>query len=180
MALPIAPGSYGIDAVHSQIGFAVTHLGISIIRGTFDRFFGELHVGDDLAATVVVVEAEVASINSGSRDRDASVLGPDFLDATAHPDMRFRSSSIVEEGGSYTMTSDLTIKGITHPVKLNVTFNGSSNFPVDDSTHFGFTAAGIISRSSFGVSALVPLVSDDVTLSIDAQFVLPKADSRSE
>jgi polyisoprenoid-binding protein YceI len=70
MTLPIAPGSYGIDPVHSQIGFGITHLGISIIRGTFDRFGGALHVGDDLASTVVVVEAEAASLNTGSRARD--------------------------------------------------------------------------------------------------------------
>ena len=176
MVLPIAPGSYAIYPIHSQIGFAVTHLGISTIRGTFDRFGGELHVGDDLASTMVAIDGEVASINTGSRDRDVSVLVPDFFDATAHPDMRFRSSSIVEQGSGYKMTSDLTIKGITRPVTLDVTFNGSSPFPVDDSTHFGFAASGTVSRSSFGVSALIPLVSDEVTLTIDAQFVLPKPD----
>ncbi|MGZ4673211.1 MAG: YceI family protein [Ilumatobacteraceae bacterium] len=176
MVLPIAPGSYGIDAVHSQIGFAVTHLGISVIRGTFDRFVGELHVGDDLATTVVTVEVEVASLNSGSRDRDNSLLGPDFFDATGHPEMTFRSRSIVEEGSGYTMASDLTIKGITQPVTLRATFNGASAFPVDGSTHFGFTASGVVSRSSFGVSALPPLISDEASLTIDAQFVLPKVD----
>jgi polyisoprenoid-binding protein YceI len=75
------------------------------------------------------------------------------------------------------MTGDLTIKGITHPVTFDVTFNGSNTFPLDDSTHFGFAATGLISRSSFGISYIVPLVSDEVKLSLDAQFVLPRADA---
>jgi polyisoprenoid-binding protein YceI len=177
MALPIAPGNYGIDTHHSQLGFTVTHLGISTIRGTFDRYSGALYVGEDLASTVVAVEAEMASINTGERDRDAHMQGPDFFDTADHPQMHFRSTSIVESGSGYTMTGDLTIRGITQPVDFEVTFNGSNVFPIDQSTHFGFTASGSISRSSFGVSYAVPLVSDEVKLSLDAQFVLPKPDA---
>jgi len=177
MALPIAPGNYGIDTHHSQLGFTVTHLGISTIRGTFDRYSGALYVGDDLASTVVAVEAEMASINTGERDRDAHMQGPDFFDTADHPQMNFRSTSIVESGSGYTMTGDLTIRGITQPVNFDVTFNGSNVFPIDQSTHFGFTASGSISRSSFGVSYAIPLVSDEVELSLDAQFVLPKPDA---
>jgi polyisoprenoid-binding protein YceI len=177
MALPIAPGNYGIDTHHSQLGFTVTHLGISTIRGTFDRYSGALYVGEDLASTVVAVEAEMASINTGERDRDAHMQGPDFFDTADHPQMNFRSTSIVESGSGYTMTGDLTIRGITQPVDFEVTFNGSNVFPIDQSTHFGFTASGSISRSSFGVSYAVPLVSDEVKLSLDAQFVLPKPDA---
>ena len=177
MALPIAPGNYGIDTHHSQLGFTVTHLGISTIRGTFDQYSGALYVGEDLASTVVAVEAEMASINTGERDRDAHMQGPDFFDTSNHPQMNFRSTSIVESGSGYTMTGDLTIRGITQPVDFEVTFNGSNVFPIDQSTHFGFTASGSISRSSFGVSYAVPLVSDEVKLSLDAQFVLPKPDA---
>ena len=177
MALPIAPGSYGIDTIHSQLGFAVTHLGISIVRGTFDRYSGALYVGDDLDTTVVSVEAEMGSINSGDRGRDEHMVGPDFLDAAVHPQMNFRSTSIVEAGNDYTMTGDLTIKGITQSVTFDVTFNGSNTFPVDDSTHFGFAATGLISRTSYGISQFVPLVSDEVKLSLDVQFILPKAEA---
>src|SRR5215208_95898 len=122
MALPIEPGSYGIDNAHSQIGFAITHLGISTIRGTFDRFGGALHVGEDLASTVVAVEAEAPSFNSGMSDRDKHMLAPEYLDAAGHPQITFRSTSIVEAGSGYTMTGDLTIKGTTQPVTLDVTF----------------------------------------------------------
>jgi polyisoprenoid-binding protein YceI len=176
MALSIAPGTYGIDTTHSQLCFATSHLGISTIRGTFDRFSGALYVGDDLASTVVTVEAEMASINTGDRDRDGHMSSPDFLDSADHPQMNFRSTSIVEAGSRYTMTGDLTIKGVTQPVTFDVTFNGSNIFPIDNSTHYGFSASGSISRSAFDVSYVVPLVGDDVTLNLDVQFIRPQAD----
>ena len=91
MTLPIAPGTYGIDTNHSQLGFAVRHLGISIIRGTFDRYAGALYVGEDLPTTVVAIEAEMASINSGNRDRDEHMHATDWFDVANHPQMSFRS-----------------------------------------------------------------------------------------
>ena len=176
MALPIAPGTYGIDTNHSQLGFSVNHLGISIIRGTFDRYAGALYVGDDLSTTVVAIEAEMASINSGNRDRDQHMHGADWFDVANHPEMTFRSSAIAEGPDGYTMTGDLTIKGITQKVTFNATYNGSNIFPVDQSTHFGFEATGTIQRSSFGISYGLPLLSDDVQLTLGVQFVQPQAD----
>ena len=177
MALPIAPGTYPIDTLHSQLSFAICHLGISVIRGMFDRYSGALYVGDELAATVVTVEAEMASINSGNRDRDEHMFGPDWLDVANHPQMTFRSTSIVEATGGYAMTGDLVIRGITQPVMFAVTYNGSTVFPMDHSTHFGFGATGSIQRSAFGVSYGLPLLSDEVQLSLDAQFVLPASET---
>jgi polyisoprenoid-binding protein YceI len=177
MALPIDPGTYGIDTMHSQIGFAIRHLGISVVRGTFDRYGGALHVGDDLAGTVVTIEAEVASLNSGNGDRDQHMLGPDWLDAADHPQMTFRSSSIDEAPGGYAMTGDLTIKAITWPVTFVATYNGSNTFPMDGSTHFGFAATGTISRTAFGTSVGVPMLSDEVELTLDVQFVRPPTDA---
>jgi polyisoprenoid-binding protein YceI len=177
MALPIAPGNYGIDTNHSQLGFSVRHLGISVIRGTFDQYSGALYVGADLTTTVVVVEAEMASINSGNRDRDQHMHGPDWFDVASYPQMSFRSTSIVEAPGGYTMTGDLTIRGITQSVSFNTVYNGSNTFPMDRSTHFGFEASGTISRSAFGVSYGLSMLNDDVELTLDAQFVLPPAEA---
>jgi polyisoprenoid-binding protein YceI len=177
MALPIAPGTYGIDTVHSQLGFSIIHLDISTIRGTFDRFSGALVVGDDLASTAVNIEAEMASINTGNSVRDEHMLGPDFFDVANHSQMNFRSTSIIETGHGYAMTGDFTIKAVTHPVTFGVTYNGSNLFPVDDSTHFGFTATTSISRTAFDISYGVPLLSDDVKLTLGLQFVLPATDA---
>jgi polyisoprenoid-binding protein YceI len=176
MALPIAPGTYGIDTNHSQLGFAVRHLGISIIRGTFDRYGGSLDVGDDLSTTVVAIEAEMASINSGNRDRDEHMHGADWFDVANHPQMTFRSSSIVEAGDGYTMTGELTIRDITETVTFDAAYNGSETFPMDQSTHFGFGATGTIRRSAFGISYGLGMLGDDVKLNLDVQFVRPPAD----
>ena len=177
MTLLISPGTYGIDTVHSQLAFGVKHLGISIVRGTFDRFAGALFVGESLADTVVTIEAEMASINSGNTMRDEHVHGSEFLDVANHPQMTFRTTSITESANGYTMTGDLTIKSTTHPVVLHATYNGSAVFPMDKSTHHGFTATGTISRSAYGVSYGVPVVSDDVTLTLDVQFINPAVDA---
>jgi polyisoprenoid-binding protein YceI len=173
MSLPIPAGTYGIDTMHTQLGFSVTHLGISIIRGTFDRFSGWLTVGDGLAGTSVTLEAEMASMNSGNAMRDEHMHGTDFFDVANHPQMVFQSTAITESGSGYAMTGNLTIRSITHPVTLATTYNGSQVFPMDQSTHFGFSASTTISRSAFGVSYGVPMVSDDVKLELAAQFIKP-------
>jgi polyisoprenoid-binding protein YceI len=171
--LPIPSGTYGIDTMHTQLGFAVTHLGISLIRGTFDRFGGWLSVGDSLADTSLTIEAEMASMNSGNGMRDEHMHGPDFFDVANHPQMLFQSTSITESGSGYALAGHLTIRGVTHEVTLDTTYNGSAVFPVDQSTHYGFSAGTTISRTAFGVSYGVPLVSDDVRLELEAQFVNP-------
>ncbi len=173
MSLPIPTGSYGIDTTHSQLGFSITHLGISIIRGTFDKYDGSLTVGGSLADTTVSIDAEMASINSGNSMRDGHMHGEDFFDVANHPTMSFRSTAIEESDSGYAMTGDLTIRGITQSITLAAEYNGSGVFPMDQSTHFGFAARGTISRSAFGVSYGVPMVSDDVKLILDVQFVQP-------
>jgi polyisoprenoid-binding protein YceI len=173
MSLPVPAGSYTIDPVHSQLGFAVTHLGISIVRGTFDQFSGSLTVADDLEGTVVAIEAQMASVNSGSPARDEHLLGDSFFDATNHPVLSFRSNTVRESDAGYELLGDLTIRGISNPIRLAASYNGSAVFPMDQSTHFGFSATGEISRSAFGVSYGVPMVTDEVALHLEAQFVQP-------
>jgi len=177
VSLPIAPGTFGIDTVHSQLGFGVKHLGISTVRGTFDRFSGALFVGETLADTVVTIEAEMDSINSGNTMRDQHVHGAEFLDVANHPQMSFRSTSITESGSGYAMAGDLTIKGVTQPIVLQATYNGGALFPMDKATHHGFSGTCTISRSAFGVSYGVPMVSDDVTLALEVQFISPPVDA---
>ena len=76
MSLEIPPGTYGIDPVHSQLLFSIRHLGITTIRGTFDRFSGSLTIGDELADTSVSVEADMSSLNTGFAMRDEHIHGP--------------------------------------------------------------------------------------------------------
>ena len=173
MSLPIAPGTYGIDTAHSQLSFAVTHLGITTVVGTFDRFSGALYVGSGLADTVIAIEAEMASINTGHAMRDDHVRGEGFLDVANHPQMLFRSTSIGEAGSGYSMKGDLTIKGTTMPVTLEASYKGAAVFPVDGSTHHGFVATGSLSRNAYGVGTGVDILSDDIILTLNAQFIEP-------
>jgi polyisoprenoid-binding protein YceI len=171
MSLAIPPGTYPIDTMHTQLGFSVIHLGISVIRGTFDRFGGELTVGESLDETSVTIDAEMSSINSGNGMRDEHVWTEEWLHISDHTHMVFRSTSITESESGYTLTVDLTIKGTTQPVTIETSYNGSQVFPIDGSTHHGFSATATISRSAFGVSFGVPAVSDDVQLQLEAQFI---------
>jgi polyisoprenoid-binding protein YceI len=171
MALPIDAGVFPIDIVHSQLRFTVNHLGISFIHGLFERYRGELAVGDDLDGTSAWIEVETASLDSASPDRDGQLRGADWLDVDHHPLMTFRSTSIAAVDGGYAMTGDLSIKGITQPVTFDVTYNGPAPFPSDGSTHFGFAARAVIDRKAFGLMALLDMVSEQVELALDLQFV---------
>lgn len=173
MSLPIDPGTYEIDTFHSQLGFSVTHLGLSIVRGTFDRYQGALVVGDSLAATSVTIEADMTSVASGHPAREEYLQGPDFFDSVNHPSMSFRSTEITDAGDAYRMTGDLTVRGVTKPITFDVVYNGSAVFPMDGSTHFGFGGAGTLRRSEYGMTFGVPMVTDEVDIRLDVQFVRP-------
>ena len=111
VSLPIPPGTFGIDTMHTQLAFSVTHLGISTIRGTFDRFGGRLAVGEGLADTSLTIEAEMASINTGNTMRDEHMDRADFLDVANHSQMVFQSTLSPRAGSGYTLAGNLTIKG---------------------------------------------------------------------
>lgn len=175
MGLPIAVGTYPIDTAHSQLCFSLVHLGISVIRGTFDQYSGELEVGDSLENTSVTIDAEMDSINTGNALRDKNVRVPEYLDVDNHPHMSFRSTSITEVDAGYSLTGDLTIKDVTVPTTFDVTYNGEAIFPIDGSTHFGFTGRTVISRSAFGVSHAPEVISDELGLTLDVRFVRPPA-----
>jgi len=176
MSLPIPAGTFALDPAHSQADFAITHLGISMIRGRFNSIEGSLTVGEDLGGTAVNVAVEMGSLDSGNEGRDGHMQGEEFFDAGNHPTMTFASTGIEASGDGYTMTGDLTIKGVTQSVALHAKFNGEAVFPMDGSTHYGFAASGAISRSEFNMDAFIPMLSDQVELSLQAQFISPVAD----
>ena len=91
--LPLAPGRWALDAAHSSVGFTIRHLGVSKVRGRFQRFDVELVVGDDLASSALTASIDVASIDTGNADRDAHVLAADIIDVARRPTMTFRSTN---------------------------------------------------------------------------------------
>jgi polyisoprenoid-binding protein YceI len=173
-AIPLNPtGVWKIDTSHTQIGFSVTHLGISTVHGLFAEYSGHANIGPDPDATSVEVTASTGSINTGNTWRDGHLVGADFFDSEHFPEMTFRSTSIVPAGDRYTLEGDLTVKDTTKRISFDLKFNGVGVFPVDESTHAGFVATTTVRRSEFGIGYGIPVASDEVEIRIDAQLVAP-------
>jgi polyisoprenoid-binding protein YceI len=170
MALPIENGTWSLDPAHSQLGFTIRHLGISTLRGIFQEADGGVTVDGDNAS--IAVTTKMASVTTGNAMRDGHLQGDDFFDTANHPTMSFKSTALnVGADNTGTVSGDLTIRGVTKPITLDVTFNGTGTSPMDNSVRAGFVATGTIQRTDFGVSFGVPMVSDDVQLALDVQLI---------
>ncbi|MGZ8509779.1 MAG: YceI family protein [Chitinophagaceae bacterium] len=170
--------TWTIDTAHSEIGFKIKHLVISTVSGKFTSFDGQLE-GDpeNLTKAKISFSADIDSINTGNEQRDGHLKSADFFDAANHPKLTFSSKSIEPKGGSdYKVTGDLTIRGTTKPIILNVEFGGIQN-NLYGQTVAGFEITGKINRQDYGLtwSAVTEaggvVVSDEVKIAIDAELV---------
>jgi polyisoprenoid-binding protein YceI len=177
--LPLTAGQWVLDKNHSSVLFVVRHLGLTNVRGRFDAFEATLDVGSDLGEVTVTADIDLSSVDTGNADRDAHLQSNDFFDTEQHPRMTFRSTSITGAGADYELAGELTINGVTKPVTLDVEFNGTEVFPMDQSTHAGFSATGEIRRSAFGIDfgiiagAEKLMLGDKIKIELDLQFVAP-------
>ncbi|POX53298.1 hypothetical protein C3489_15820 [Streptomyces sp. Ru71] len=172
-ALPLAPGVWALDPLHSAVNFTIRHLGIAKVRGRFNGVRAELYVGERIEDVRVSATIDLATIDTGNPDRDAHVRTSDLLDVAKRPTMDFRSSRIRGEGEDWTMEGELTIGEVTRPVTLAVEFGGLVDVPVDGSRHAGFEATGEIRRADFGLDFAPGLLGDVVKIQLDMQFVEP-------
>jgi polyisoprenoid-binding protein YceI len=180
--LPLAPGPWPLDSVHSGVHFKVRHIGLSNVHGRFNCFDATLVVGETLADTWVEATIEMSSVDTNQPDRDAHLLGTDFFSADQHPLMTYRSTGIRAAGdGEYALDGELTLNGVTRSVTLDVEFRGVETFPTDGSTHAGFSATTTVNRDDFGVDFNVPLGMDrfalgkKIAVELELQFVAPEA-----
>ncbi len=177
--LPLAPGRWDLDPHHSSVGFAIRHLGVSKVRGRFQKFDVDVVVGRTLSDSRVTATVQMASIDTGNPDRDAHVRTADLLDVERRPTMTFRSLAITEGRDGWVLDGELTIGDVTRPQRLDVEFGGIEEFPLDGSRHAGFEATGELRRKDFGIDlALPPGVSnialgDIVKLDLDIQLTEP-------
>ena len=178
LVLPLAPGRWALDTNHSAVGFTIRHLGVSKVRGRFQQFDVDVVVGSSLADTTVTATIDLASIDTGNADRDAHVRSADLLDVDRRPSMAFRSTSITEARGGWSVVGDLTIGEVTRPFELAVELGGIEEFP-GSPRHAGFEATGELRRKDFGIDlALPPGVSavalgDVVKIELDVQLLEP-------
>lgn len=169
---------FEIDPSHSEIVFKVKHLMITNVSGKFTSFSGSLDTTDETNFTDAKAhfEAEIASIDTNSKDRDTHLKSADFFNAEAYPKLQFNSTSIKVEDDEVKVTGDLTIKDVTKSVTLKGEFGGSVTDPYGQ-YKLGFEVSGKISRKEFGLTwnavteAGSVVVSDDIKLSIDVQFI---------
>lgn len=178
--LALAAGTWAVDPNHSGVHFKVRHIGLSNVRGRFNRYDATLTVGETLADTRVEATIEMSSVDTNQPDRDAHLLGTDFFSAEQHPAMTFRSTGVRAAGeGEYQLDGELTLNGITRPVTLDVEFHGVETFSLDGSTHAGFSATTTVNRDDFGVDFNTPLGMDKfalgkkIAVEFELQFVAP-------
>jgi polyisoprenoid-binding protein YceI len=163
------------DKAHSQLNFGITHMGINEIDGSFTSVTAKMTASkDDLTDAVIELNADVSSINTSNEQRNNQLKGPEFFDAAKYSTLTFKSTSFKKTGDkSYELTGDLTLHGVTKPVTLNVTFNGTVVSPMNKKTVAGFKVTGTIKRSDFGIATSFPpnMLADDVMLNANAEFV---------
>ncbi|WP_338695400.1 YceI family protein [Streptomyces sp. Q6] len=173
-ALPLAPGAWTLDPLHSAVNFTIRHLGIAKVRGRFAQVDAGLYVGETLADVRVTATIALASIDTGNADRDAHTRSADLLDVERRPTMAFRSTGVSGSADDWSLEGELTIGDVTRPVTLDVEFGGVVDVPVDGSRHAGFEATGEIRRSDFGLDFGSGLLGDVVKVQLDMQFVAPR------
>ncbi|MBQ6642420.1 MAG: YceI family protein [Saccharopolyspora sp.] len=145
-----AVGTYDIDSVHSDVEFALRHLGVGRSRGRFDGFRGEIVIAENPLDSTVTADIDPATINTGNADRDAHVRGSDFLDVETHPKAGFRSTGIRQDGDEYIIDGEFTLHGVTKPVALQAELGGFTD-DGQGGTLLGISAGTTINRADFGV-----------------------------
>ncbi len=168
----VKAGTYKVEPYHTQVLFSVLHFGFTNYYGNFSNASGSLSVNPKKIGDMSVsISVPVSSVATTSTVLDGELRAADWLDAAHYPTMVFRSTKVTQTGRD---TADvdgmLTLHGVTKPLTLHATFNGSGVNMLDHKETVGFSLTGSLKRSDFGVTKYVPLVSDEVTLMISAAF----------
>ena len=174
--------AWQIDTVHTHIGFSVRHMMVTTVRGQFKSYRGNVQLDDkDFTRSSFQGEIDVASIDTGNDDRDNHLRTNDFFDAANYPKITFKSSRIeAKSEGEYVVHGDITIRGITKPIALEVEYLGTSKNPYGK-TVAGFSARGTLNRKDFGVNFNAVLetggvaVAETVKLELDVEAVAVEA-----
>lgn len=169
----LRPGAYRLDPEHSTILWKVDHLGYSTFVGRFDRYDATLDFDPaHPEASVLEVEVETDSIDTHLPGFADTLKGASWLDAEAYPEARFVSRSITVTGErTGEVVGDLTLRGVTLPLTLDVVFNGGATNFVTGRFTLGFAASAVIDRTAFGLTSLAPAIGSEVTLEIHAEFL---------
>ena len=170
---------WSIDLAHSDISFKIRHLMISHVKGAFKTFDANIYTTDkDFTTAEIDLWIDAAAITTGDPKRDEHLKGPDFFDVENHKQISFTANTIEEPDaeGNHELWGDLTMKGITKHVKLNVAFGGIIKDPWGNE-RAGFTITGKILRSDWGLmwNAAIEtgglMVGDEIKISCEVELI---------
>ncbi len=170
--------SWQIDSSHSHINFTARHMMISKVRGSFESFSGTVNFNEENPVnSTVEIAVDLSSINTRDAQRDGHLKSPDFFDVASHPTMRFVSTRVEQiDENNGRLIGDLTIKGVTHEVALDVEYAGVAKSPWGTESA-GFSATGSLNRKDWGLNwnqALETggvLVGDKINIEIELELV---------
>lgn len=171
-------GKWTIDPFHSEIAFVARHMMLTKVRGRFRSFEASLTSAENPLESSVEMTIDVASIDTNVEMRDNHLRTNDFLDVENNPTITYRSTGVRQRGEDLIVDGDLTIRGVTKQVPLDVEFNGVVPDDGTGATRAGFSASTEINRWDFGVNFNAMLeaggtvVGDKVRIEIDAEFIL--------
>jgi polyisoprenoid-binding protein YceI len=174
-ALP-APGTWAIDPGHTEVAFIGRHFMLTKVRGRFEEVRGTITTTAEPTETEVFVEIDMVSVNSGSSDRDEHLRSAELFDVAAYPTASFRSTSVDWNGPTGTLHGELTIKGVSRPVTLDVTLAAAVTDPWGNDRLI-CSASGHVDRDDWGITWNMPLanggllVSRDIRLEIEMEAV---------
>ena len=169
--VPVA-GVYEIDGAHTSVEFVGRHLMITKVRGRFSDVRGRITIAEEPEDSHVEVEIGVASLSTGNDDRDGHLKSADFFDVENFPTINFRSTAVKAlRDNTWELDGDLTVRGTTRPVTLQVDFDGADVSPIGDE-RVGFSAATDINREDFGLTWNMALETGGVLVGKTARIEL--------
>lgn len=168
---------WNIDSSHSGIYFSVRHMVVSKVRGRFAKYTGTVHLDEDLAKSSVDVTIDVASIDTGTADRDTHLRSGDFFDVEKFPSLTFKSTRVERiHDDKFRLAGNLTVRDVTREVILDATYGGRGKDPWGNE-RAGFEAKTSIDRKDFGLTwnqvleVGGVLVGDRIELEIEVELV---------
>jgi polyisoprenoid-binding protein YceI len=168
----VPSGTYTVDPTHAYIHLQYNHLGLSNPIIAFDEFSVDMDLDvDDPSKTAVSVDITTDSVIGGSDIWNDHLTGEKWFDSGAYPNITFSSTGVTANAdGTFVMMGDLTIKGMTKPVSLDVVINNAMAHPFKKTPVVGVSATGSVNRSEWGLGANAPYISDEVKLEIQAEM----------
>jgi polyisoprenoid-binding protein YceI len=165
-------GEYVLDKSHASVTWRVSHLGLSQYTARFDKMDGKINFAPATStASKVEFTIDATSINTGLAPFNKKLQAVEYFDAEKNPTITFKSVKIEPiAGGKFKMTGDMTLRGVTKPMTWDVTFNGGVYNRFAQAHAVGFSAKGIVKRSEWGMKELIPVVGDDVEVTLEVEF----------